>query len=352
MLSMRHEQDKGYITVILALLLTVLLGCCALVVDLGIVYVKQAKLQNAVDASALAASMELPNTTSALAAANQYIQLNGYTPLNITVSFSDGNNTISIIGSSTVDYYFAKIWGLNNKTLNASASAVKGNIPAALTYALFSTNPLTLNGSNQYVDGNVHTNGGFTSNGSNLDITGTLEALTVSVGSQANIGETVLNAPALDMPDFSDSIKTLADTAGQTIIGNTTYYEGSTINVDSSIYIIGDLTINSSFFSGKGTIVATGNITFNGSNIYTTSNDAVCIYSKNGNITINGSNANVYGMIYAPNGTIAMNGSNQTINGRVIGETVTVNGSNLDINVISNINDIKSLPTSGTKLIL
>ena len=50
MLRKQPEQDKGSIIVLVALLLTVLLGCCALVVDLGIVYVKQAKLQNAVDA--------------------------------------------------------------------------------------------------------------------------------------------------------------------------------------------------------------------------------------------------------------------------------------------------------------
>jgi hypothetical protein len=44
-----------------------------------------------------------------------------------------------------------------------------------------------------------------------------------------------------------------------------------------------------------------------------------------------------------------MNGSNQTVNGRVIGKTVTINGSNLKIQ--SGTNELKSLPSSGFKLV-
>jgi hypothetical protein len=44
-----------------------------------------------------------------------------------------------------------------------------------------------------------------------------------------------------------------------------------------------------------------------------------------------------------------MNGSHQTVNGRVIGNTVTINGSNLSI--IGGTSELTSLPSSGVKLV-
>ncbi|MHB8125109.1 MAG: beta strand repeat-containing protein, partial [Desulfitobacteriaceae bacterium] len=216
----------------------------------------------------------------------------------------------------------------------------------AFNYALFSgssTSGLLLNGANQTINGSSHSNKDFLANGSKLTVTGTCEAVTTvrTNGSQIHIGTIVQNAPYVEMPDFSDQIKTQADAAGQTYNGNKTY-NGSNINVQSPIYVNGNLTINGSHFSGKGTIVATGNITFNGSNLNNTGDDSVCFYSKNGNILINGANAILNGMVYAPNGTITMNGANQTIYGRVVGNQVTMNGSGL--NIISGDNDLESLP--------
>lgn len=347
------NQEKGSVVIIVALLMTVLLGFCAFVVDIGMLYIQQQKFQNAVDATVLAAAQELPDTISATDIANQYIELNGFSLSDISLSFLDGNDTIKITGTKTVNYYLAKALGFNNATVHVSASAMKGDIPDAFNYALFSgssTATLSLNGSNQNIVGSSHANKNFSANGSKLNITGACEAVSsVSVnGSQINIGNIVQNAPYIDMPDFSDQVKNLAEAAGQSYLGDRNY-NGNNIELQSPIYVTGNLTINGSHFSGKGTIVATGNITFNGSNLYDSSNDAVCFYSKNGNIIINGSNAVLSGIVYAPNGTITMNGSNQTVYGRVIGEQDTINGSSL--NIISSTNDYKSLPLSGVKLI-
>ena len=233
-------------------------------------------------------------------------------------------------------------------TQQFGAVFTNSSIPA-FNYTLFSgssTSTLTLNGSKQTINGSSHSNNYFTANGSNINITGTVEAVkTVTVnGNAIQIGKIVQNAPYIGMPDFSDTIKTQADAAGQTYNGDKTY-NGSNISVDFPIYVNGNLTINGSHFSGKGTIVATGNITFTGSNLNNTSDDSVLFYSKNGNITINGSSSVLYGMLYAPNGTITMNGSAQTIYGRVIGNNITINGSGLDIN--SSDNDLNGLPSSG-----
>jgi len=349
----QFNNEKGSILILTALMMVMLLGCCALAVDVGLGYIQKAKLQNAVDASVLAAAQELPDTTSAFAVANQYISLNGFSPDDIRVSFSDGNKTINVMEIKTIDYTFAKILGFNTKTLSAEAAASKSSIGDAFNYALFSgstTQTLTLNGSNQSVTGSSHTNKNFVANGSNITITGACEAVsTVTTnGSNIRIGSRVPNAWNVAMPDFSDTIKTLADAAGTSSNLSKTY-NGSNVDVTSPIYINGDLTVNGSHFSGKGTILVTGDITFNGSNLYQNSGDAICFYSKSGNITVNGSNADLNGIVYAPNGTITMNGSNQTVHGRVIGNKVNINGSGLSI--ISGSDDLKSLPSNGVKLI-
>jgi len=349
----KPDREQGSIMVLVALLMTVFLGLCAVVVDTALLYGKQSQLQNAIDSSVLAAAQELPNITSARVVADQYMVLNGFSPTDVIITFSDGNKTINISGSKQVNFNFAAVLGVTSSVVRTSASATNGSAPKAFMYALFSgstTSTLMLNGSNQIVTGNAHTNKKFIANGSNLLITGACEAVTtVGInGSNISIGTIVENAPYIDMPDFSDTIKTLATEAGQKYTGNKTY-NGSNVDVNSPIYVTGDLTVNGSHFYGNGTIVADGDIDFNGSNLYNSGDDSVCFYSKSGDITINGSNAILNGMVYAPNGTITMNGSNQTVYGRVIGDEVTINGSNLDIT--SSDKDLSSLPFGGIKLV-
>lgn len=347
------KSNKGSMIILYAAAVTLLIGFCAVVADIGLVISEKQSFQNAIDASSLAAAQELPDTSDAVDVANQYITLNGYTPADISITFSDANRTININGTKTVNYYFARIFGLNSITVYPSASATFGTIGDAFDYVLFSgsTNTtLTLNGSTQYVQGSSHTNKNFIANGSKLTITGACEAVTtVTVnGSNIDIGNRLPNSPYVSMPDFSETIRLQAENAGQMYSGNKTY-NGSNMNVDEPIYVDGNLTVNGSHFKGKGCVLVTGNITFNGSNLNESTEDAVCFYSKNGDITINGSHAAFDGILYAPNGRITMNGSNQTVNGRVIGNTVTFNGSHLRI--IGGTNELKSLPASGVKLI-
>jgi len=347
------KSAKGTSTIIFALAITVIAAICALVIDIGLVILEKQKFQNAIDSAILAAAQELPDTASAASIANQYIELNGYTSSDITITFSDSNKTINIEGTKVVNYTFAKVLGFDETTISPSASATGGSIGAAFNYTLFSgstTDTLNLNGSNFYIGGSSHTNYKFSMNGSSQTITGACEAVsTIKInGSDIDVKTRIPNAPFVEMPDFSDIIKAEAEKAGQAYTGNKTF-NSSNINVNAPIYVNGSVTINGSHFTGKGVILATGDITFNGSNLNSTGNDSVCFYSKNGSITINGSNAVLQGIVYAPTGTITMNGSNQTINGRVIGNEVRFNGSNTSI--IGGTSELKSLPSSSVKLI-
>ena len=347
------KSSRGSSAIIFALALTVVLGMSAFVLDIGLVMMEKQGLQNAVDAASLAAAQELPDTSAAIGAANAYIQLNGYMPSDINVTFSDLNKKVNIAGTKTVNYIFAKVLGFNNTAILSDASAVTDKIGGPFNYALFSgstTASLNLNGSNFYIEGSTHTNNKFRMNGSNQTITGSCEAAsTITInGSNINVNVRVPNAPHVEMPDFSEMIKAEAEKAGQAYVGNKSF-NSSNVNVSSPIYVNGNVTINGSGFTGKGIILATGDITFNGSNLNNTGNNAVCFYSKNGNITVNGSNATLDGIIYAPNGSVTMNGSNQTINGRVIASEVRFNGSNSRI--ISGADELKSLPLSSVKLV-
>ena len=57
---MRKLDNKGNVAIILCLVFTVLLGFTAYVVDIGLIYIEKAKLSNAIDSAALAATLELP----------------------------------------------------------------------------------------------------------------------------------------------------------------------------------------------------------------------------------------------------------------------------------------------------
>lgn len=344
----RIYEEKGIVAITVALALIVIIGIAAYGIDVGGLYEEKAAFQNAVDAAALAGAQELPNTSRAASAANDYIELNGYSSSDISITFSDLRTIIYIDGTTTHNYNLAGVLGFNSAEVYAHAAAEKITLGECFNYALFSgstSHTLTINGSNQYVGGSSHTNQNFTANGSNITITGACEAAgTITVnGTNININNRIPHADYIEMPDFSESLRLQAQKAGTLYVGNKTF-NGSSINVDSPIYVQGNVTINGSRFRGTGFILATGNITFNGSNLNQTTEDAVCFYSKNGNITVNGSGITLDGIVYAPSGSIILNGSSQTIHGRVIGNTVSINGSGLSIQ--SGENELKALKYS------
>ncbi|HVJ48566.1 pilus assembly protein TadG-related protein [Desulfitobacterium sp.] len=118
-----NPSERGSIAVIFALAMVVLLGSCAIVVDIGLLYVQKAKLQNTVDSAALAGVQELPGDTSkATDVAKAYALQNGTE--NITTRFEANNFKIIISAQKTVPTYFAKIWGINSEQISATARAM------------------------------------------------------------------------------------------------------------------------------------------------------------------------------------------------------------------------------------
>ncbi|MFB0919494.1 MAG: pilus assembly protein TadG-related protein [Oscillospiraceae bacterium] len=369
------KDEAGQSMVIFVLVFAVLCAGSALAIDLGRISLEQDRLQTAADSAALGGAQDLPSSSAAKSTAVKLAEQNGMLASEIAVSapFNGDSEKIEVVCTRTVSYTIATVLGLHSKTILASSVAEKtGMNTGPFNYTVFSgssSDILAINGSSQYIKGNVHSNYKFNMYGSSQNITGSVEAvnsitmngscitvggacqaaaITVN-GSGINIGSKVFSAaPIIDMPDFSEAIQAEAQAAGQAYNGNKTF-NGSRVSVDSPIYVKGSLTVNGSDFTGSGVVLVSGSITFNGSNLMYSSKDSVCFYSESGNITINGSGIQLEGLVYAPNGTIMMNGSNQTINGRVIGKVLNFNGSS--IRITSGEDDLSCLPKMTVRLV-
>lgn len=161
--AFKKKQD-GSVIIVAALLMSVILGLSALVLDIGIIHNARSKLQNELDSSALAAIRELPVTKKsewdiAVEVAKKYAELNGYgdngepelivkpldayrNPINVPITNLNAKNIngIQVSGDTNVNYIFAKIFGsngssytLNSKVELATVEGATGLLPVAMS---------------------------------------------------------------------------------------------------------------------------------------------------------------------------------------------------------------------------
>ncbi len=131
----------------------------------------------------------------------------------------------------------------------------------------------------------------------------------------------------IDIPDWSTSI--LAKSSQLPAIDQTSFSSQNSIVANGYYYTDGNLTINSTSFTGDAIIVAKGNITYNINALSGTGR--VLLYSEEGNITINGTEIEINGILYAPQGRVSINAYNTTINGRIVADKFSYNGSTLNV---------------------
>lgn len=126
---MKVRDEKGNVAIILCLVITALFGFTAYAADIGIVFIEKTRLSNAIDASILAASMELPdNQTKAKQVAAEYLEKNNVDPDKTVITISSDGKRIQIDGNSSVKYLFAPIIGINSGNVKVSAAAILGPI--------------------------------------------------------------------------------------------------------------------------------------------------------------------------------------------------------------------------------
>ena len=142
-----HEEQSGQVVIMVAVMLVMLLGFAAFVVDMGRIYVSYRLLRNSTDAAALAGAEDLPNSTAASTATsysgvsgnkNAYSNLpnvtmvSGYPQLKCLTTLTNQGiacvapanaNAIRVKQQVSVPMTFAKILGLSSFTLTATATA-------------------------------------------------------------------------------------------------------------------------------------------------------------------------------------------------------------------------------------
>lgn len=117
------KDEDGAVMVIVALALVILLGCMALVVDAGVMYVNRSNMQNVADAAALAGAQELPDKDAAEDKAIEYAALNGVVIDEDDVNPYYDDDKIEVKCSKNVPYYFARALGFENADVSARAVA-------------------------------------------------------------------------------------------------------------------------------------------------------------------------------------------------------------------------------------
>jgi Flp pilus assembly protein TadG len=119
------QQQRGTTMIMTAALMVAILGCTAIVTDMGLTYIRKQKLSNALDAAALAAAQDISiSEQKARETAIEYIQKNGFSEANVEIIVSSSVKSIEIKGKDNVDFYFARVLGFYNTQVDARAKAV------------------------------------------------------------------------------------------------------------------------------------------------------------------------------------------------------------------------------------
>ena len=136
------NEENGQALVFFVGIFAILLAVMAFVVDVGSVYVEKAKLQNAVDAAALAGAFDLPKVNDAIISADAYFVSNGY--VDVVPTIAPDTDSVTVTATKQVDYSFAHVVGLNSANVTASATAtitpadgVTGVIPVGVVQQTF-----------------------------------------------------------------------------------------------------------------------------------------------------------------------------------------------------------------------
>ncbi len=113
------------VLVIVAGMMVAVLGMAALAIDIGSFYKAQRQAQSAADAGALAASQDLPGSTSSATTDGNTYALKNYPGATATVTPNYNNVPGEVQVSVTADTpsFFGRIFGITKATVSASAVA-------------------------------------------------------------------------------------------------------------------------------------------------------------------------------------------------------------------------------------
>jgi Flp pilus assembly protein TadG len=136
---------RGQAAIYMAIVLAALVGLVGLAADGGMLYFMKGRLQNSVDAAALAGAQGLPNPTSAMSIACAYIDANPVSNMTgaqcsgkADVAITDGNTIIKVTAYRSVAPVLLPVVGVDEATnVRATAKVIIGSVGRNCVFPVF-----------------------------------------------------------------------------------------------------------------------------------------------------------------------------------------------------------------------
>lgn len=340
--------ERGAVIVMVALMMTVILGIAAFAIDVGQWYWLHRRLQSAADAAALAGAYALPNAATAASTAQTYVAKNisGATAT-VTTPYNSDSKQIKVTVTMQATTFLAGVLGITAPTETVSAVATKS--PDSVAAAVFANDTnctdkgVDVEGNGASIPGGIYSNGTFY-NGSNNGIFGW-----VSYGGPNNCSSTAGDGTFTDGPPKSHSATSDWPWDPRPNLPACTYsadsFTFSTIGmtIPSGVYCAtGSITLSGNGMSGNVTFIANSfNLTGNNGNYtpYWGLSDCRCTtglfaYQTGGDtMTLAGNGSGgISGVIFAPNAQIVETANNFTATGFLEGYQVKFTGNSYTLN--------------------
>jgi len=125
------KDQCGQVAILVGIAMVAIAGVLAYVIDTGSVYEARRTYQTVADSAALAGAQELPNAAGARQAAQDYAEMHGVTPenlsINITATFASNDTIRVIVAEMDRPNSFAGIFGANTTDVGANSTAMVGS---------------------------------------------------------------------------------------------------------------------------------------------------------------------------------------------------------------------------------
>jgi hypothetical protein len=340
----RRSDERGQALVISVLFLAVLIGMAGLVVDVGAWYVQHQKAQAAADFGALAAAAELPSRpTNARSMADDYVDENlpGATA-ETTLNYDGDPRKVEVKAKTKGDTYFLRLFGW--ETVDISARAVAHKVASAVPLAIFAYDDrcsefgFGANGDNMNINGGIHSNGTFKTNGNDFTAAGARaggpnDCEPYVNGARIKFGDDDAPTPEPELQDwpryYYESEFPCTYTAQKFEFNRTPQ------TIPDGVYCATEsFKANGNNQTGNITVLAP-EIVVNGDNQrFTPYMEGLLFYATGTkDLMLDGNNFNWTGTIFHPRGRVKINGDQYSIlNGLIEGLHVEVNGNGFTMN--------------------
>lgn len=123
------KKENGQSLVLAALLMVILMGFDALVIDVGMISLTRSELQRAADAAALAGAQDLPDINTSKNTAYYYTEQNKVLKAETTptVPYKNSSYLIEVFCKRTINNTFARVIGFDQTKIKARAVAKNWN---------------------------------------------------------------------------------------------------------------------------------------------------------------------------------------------------------------------------------